>query len=112
MRAEQVEERTAPSGELQLRRVLPPRNPLQQVMTRLTGRPPTSHIALDANGAFFWRLIDGRRNLFAIRAAMAKELQLDRRTAEQGVILFVKQLMRRHFLQLRMHPQRGGRVKS
>lgn len=59
------------------------------------GKPLRKTVELDAMGSAVWRLIDGRRTVGDIAAALAVRYGLDAREAELAVAEFMRQLGRR-----------------
>jgi len=57
---------------------------------------------LDAEGSFFWGLIDGRRDLRQIAVQISREFDLKEQEGRDITVVFVKQLMLRHLIALRL----------
>ena len=95
------EPREAPEGLL-LRRRLAPRSRLGAALARGLRYERSVHLKLDRPGAFFWRLIDGARDLDAIAGLVRAELQMSEEDARRATLLYVKELMTRNFIQLRV----------
>lgn len=111
LRAESVEERVSDRGELHLHGIIPPTGLFERTMARIAKAEKTIQIVLDEKGAFFWKQIDGERNLFAIRKALQQEYQLTPAESKEATILFVKMLMRRNLIRLQVHPKKQGNQK-
>lgn len=95
-----VEWRQEPSDLVQLRRELPPRSRLDGVFRRWLRTPRQIRVNLDAHGSFFWRQVDGRRNLASIAAALATQFGLPAEDARVATVRFTRDLMVRSLLQL------------
>ncbi len=108
LRGERVEARVSSRGDLHLHVTLPPGNRWERTLFRLTGAGKTRQVVLDEKGAFFWKQIDGKNNLFAIRRALETEYRLSETESGESTILFVKMLMRRHFIRIQMEPHRNS----
>lgn len=63
-------------------------------------------VELDALGSAVWRLIDGRRSIGGIAAALADRFGLDAREAELAVAEFLRQLGRRGAIAMAGDPER------
>jgi hypothetical protein len=99
-----VEERPSDSGELYLRLRLPPRNGWETLLEKWGGPRHTTPIVLDKRGAFFWRQLDGLRDLHTVRAILQNQYALTEEESRECTVVFVRQLMRRHCLLLEMPP--------
>ncbi len=75
---------------------------MAKTLNRLGGSERTRQVILDEKGAFFWKQIDGENNLFDIRQALQREYRLSAEESNQSTILFIKMLMRRHFIRIQM----------
>jgi hypothetical protein len=105
LRADSVEERLSDRGDLHLRITFPPKNKLERFMKRFFNIHNTQQIVLDEKGAFFWKQIDGKQNLFSIRQALQNHSQLPAEESEESTVLFIKILMRRHFICMNVNPE-------
>ena len=105
--AQGVEARADAAGLLQVRRLAPPRRSLLGPLRRALRPPTEGRINLDERGTFFWRQIDGRRNVRAVMRALAKRFGLDRSDARAATILFVKALMLRGLIHLEVDRPRA-----
>jgi hypothetical protein len=88
----------APSGCVRLSLPVAVRPALAGLARRFglwDGRVLRKTVELDAMGSAVWRLIDGRRSLGQIAAALAERFGLDAREAELAVAEFLRQLGRR-----------------
>ena len=98
-----VEARPDSTDCLHLRRRFEPTGRLYPRVARLLRHRHEVRVALDEQGTLFWRLMDGRRTLRAIAAEMASTLDgADEEQARQAVITFVKLLMARHLVYLKV----------
>lgn len=95
-------------GELHLQVTLPPGGIVDQTLYRISGAARTRQVVLDEKGAFFWKQIDGEKNLFDIRQALQRAYRLSPEESNQSTILFVKMLMRRHFIRMNIAPNRNA----
>lgn len=91
-----------PDGGIELSRKLKPKNRIQAWYIRTFHYDYTVRARLDANGALFWSLLDGRRTVRQVAAAMAARLGVAEDAARQGVVKYIGALMRRGWLQLRL----------
>lgn len=92
----------ADSDGLVLRRQLDlPTSRRGRLLCRL-GLQRSAHLKLDRPGTFFWRQIDGVRDLAAIAAAVGRECRLSDAEARRATLLFTKNLMLRSFIQIRV----------
>lgn len=95
-----VEARADAANLIQLRYQLPARSRLEHFFAiTLQFRPPL-RINLDERGSCFWRLIDGERNLHRIAERLGATFSLPREQANQAVMLFTRELMRRGVIRL------------
>ncbi|EHJ49245.1 hypothetical protein DFW101_3246 [Solidesulfovibrio carbinoliphilus subsp. oakridgensis] len=88
----------APSGCVRLSLPVAVRPALAGLARRFglwDGKVLRKTVELDAMGSAVWRLIDGRRSLGDIAAALAGRFGLDAREAELAVAEFLRQLGRR-----------------
>ncbi|NLF29559.1 MAG: PqqD family protein [Planctomycetes bacterium] len=98
-----VEARPDSRDCLHLRRRFEPTGRLYRHVARLLRHRHEVRIALDERGTLFWRLMDGRRTLRMIAAAMAAALDgADEDEARRAVILFARLLMARHLVYLKV----------
>lgn len=88
----------APSGQVRLSLPVAVRPALAGLARRFglwDGKALRKTVELDAMGSTVWRLIDGKRSVGAIAAALAGRYGLDPREAELAVAEFLRQLGRR-----------------
>ena len=97
-----VETRPDEDDLLHLRRSFAPKPGLYGWLSRVMRYRHEVRVDLDERGTMFWRLMDGRRNLDTIAAAMSKRCDLDRSKAREAVIVFVKMLMTRRLVYLKV----------
>lgn len=100
-----VAARTDPQGWVQLRRELSEPATWGAKIARRIGLVRAQRANLDQAGSFFWQQIDGHTNLQTIVARMSSHLGLDTQECEMAVVRYVKQLMERGFLSLRMESE-------
>jgi len=100
-------ESATPEGALVLARRLTPRSRLHARLARLLRHNLTVRLSLDERGGFFWRQMDGKRSLRRIAEALQPQFALSRDAARQATVLFVKELMKRGFLNLRIEGEAG-----
>jgi hypothetical protein len=60
-----------------------------------------ARVDLDQRGSWFWKQIDGRRNLLTVAGHMAREFDLSLEESRAAVVVFTKMLMLRHLIVLR-----------
>ena len=92
---ENVESRRDDRGLIYLQRTVPPKSGLQNWVSRKLGFHRARYFDLDETGSFFWKQIDGKRNLHFIRSKLAERFEFDLETSRQAVIGFTKMLMSR-----------------
>jgi len=73
-----------------------------RLLGRFLGRERIARVILDENGTFFWRQIDGIRNLGQIANAVRKQMNRPEMEARAAVISFTKDLMKRNLLSLKV----------
>jgi len=105
IRSENVEQRRSDSGAVHLLGKFPNTGFFQRLVA---GSERKVQIALDDNGTFFWSLINGHRNLFAISDRIQSRFKLGESESQEATVLFVKMLMRRGYIRLKFHPVTGG----
>ena len=102
----------APPDGLLLRRNLEPQTRFGAAVARYLRYERKVHLTLDRSGTLFWGLIDGSRNLEQIAGRVRTDLGMADEDARRATLLYVKQLMLRSFVQLRVpapHATGGGR---
>ena len=62
----------------------------------------SAHVKLDRPGSFFWRQIDGQRDLAHIARALAQEFKMADDDARRATVTFTRDLMLRHFIMIRI----------
>ncbi len=97
-----VEARADSADRLHLRRRFQPTGRIYRRVARLLRYRHEVRVTLDEQGTLFWRLMDGRRTLRSIAADMAATLDGAEDEARRAVILFVKLLMARHLIYLKV----------
>jgi hypothetical protein len=95
-----VRARSTPDGGLDLSRQVVPGNRFQAWMGRRLRHDFVLRARLDARGAAFWTLVDGRRTVREVAAALAQREELDEAACRQAVVRYVADLMRRGWLGL------------
>jgi hypothetical protein len=73
-----------------------------RLLGRFLGRERIARVILDENGTFFWRQIDGIRDLGQIANAVRKQMNRPEMEARAAVISFTKDLMKRNLLSLKV----------
>jgi len=94
------------AGMLQVRRMLPTRGRVGELLERLFGHTRYVRVKLDERGSWFWEQIDGTRDLHGIEESLRKRYSLSREESTKAVIEFVKALMVRGLICLRLHEER------
>jgi Coenzyme PQQ synthesis protein D (PqqD) len=107
-RHENVEHRESPGGDIHLRGRFPRDGFLARFMGRFFESDKIVQVVLDEKGSFFWSLIDGRRSLFEIAGRFRSHFDLEDSKSREATVLFVKMLMRRGFIRLKLPPNPGG----
>ena len=92
---------TLPDGLAVSRRLSPGRG-LGDRLVRWAGGNLPVRVVLDERGAFFWGRIDGRRRLASIAGDLQERFGLEAATARWSTIEFMKQLMRRNLVELKI----------
>ncbi len=104
-----------PSGQVRLSLPVAVRPALAGLARRFglwDGKALRKTVELDAMGSTVWRLIDGKRSVGAIAAALAGRYGLDPREAELAVAEFLRQLGRRGAVAVVGGRASGGRGGS
>ena len=97
-----VRARADGQGCLQVKYSPPPGHGLRGFLARHFSIFPSCRIFLDEKGSFFWRLIDGRRDLSDIEGELRRHYQMGAGESRDAVILFTKMLMRRGLIGLKL----------
>jgi hypothetical protein len=87
---------------LQLRRELRPQGRAAGVLSRMFGFRRPIRVNLDERGTRVWELIDGRRTLREIETRVRAEWGLNEADSKRATVLFIRMLMTRHLVQLRV----------
>jgi hypothetical protein len=67
------------------------------------------NVQLDGIGGFFWQQIDGRKNLLAIAQALKEKLGRGDQEVYAAIVNYVKDLMKRNLIYLKMPRTHTGR---
>jgi len=102
-----VEVATDRGGLTQLRYVAPPRSGVRAFLSGRLKLVKALRVNLDERGTAFWRLIDGRRDLHVISRQIGEQFGLDRKQARDATIAFIRELMLRGMIQLKVHRRRN-----
>ena len=97
-----VEAKLDSAGLVQLRRRVVPKGGLRGFFARLLRQSYDARINLDAGGTFFWQQVDGKRTLADIARRLEKKDSITRAAAEQCAVMFVKDLMKRGLIYLKL----------
>lgn len=100
--ADGVECKEETDSLLQLRRDATPKQGFGGWAARLLRQKYYAHIALDERGSYFWRQIDGQRTLREIAGSVTRQFSMTEAEGESVTILFVKELMTRGLIYLKM----------
>ncbi|NLL83088.1 MAG: PqqD family protein [Lentisphaerae bacterium] len=73
-----------------------------RLLGRFLGRERESRIVLDEHGTYFWRQINGERNLAEVANAIRLHMNKPEREAKEAVISFTRDLMKRNLIQLKL----------
>ncbi|MDK2970628.1 MAG: hypothetical protein PWP23_383 [Candidatus Sumerlaeota bacterium] len=110
--APNVHARTARGGALHLRMDLPPKGRIGAFVLRHFGWQRHHLMNLDARGAAFWRLINGRRTLETIAGILAKKWKHGEEECRIAVMEYTRTLMTRGLIVLEVTAaEKGGRRK-
>ena len=93
---------STPDGGVELCRKLKPKHRLQAWYGRTVHYDYSVRARLDANGALFWSFIDGRSTVRDIASALASRLGVAQDEARKAVVVYIGNLMRRGWIQLRL----------
>ena len=77
---------------------LPVRNAIERFTTRWFHMQRNAQVNLDATGAAFWELVDGRRNLRRIASELARRFKFEPEASRLATLQFTKRLLVRGFL--------------
>ena len=100
--AEGVEAREDANGLLQIRKTPSCGRALTSRLSQRLGLQRHIRVNLDAHGTIFWRAIDGRRCLREIAEVVFRQTRQDPEAATEAAVLFVKMLMVRHLVYLKV----------
>jgi len=89
-------------GELVLRRQLHPGQGWHSRIVAALRQDYSMQLRLDQRGCYFWDLIDGQRDLRRIADTIRREFQLEKKESRDATVLFVKELMTRGLIQIRL----------
>jgi len=98
---ENVDQQRDSSGMIHLRLRMEPQGFAKKVAKWLR-YDYARKIELDENGTFYYSHVDGETTLDIIADRLAKKLNVERREAEEAVILFTKKLMTMNMLALKV----------
>jgi len=98
---ENVDQRRDSSGMIHLRLRIEPQGFAKKVAVWLR-YDYARKIELDENGTFYYSHVDGETTLNIIVDRLAEKLGVERRDAEEAVILFTKKLMTMNMLALKV----------
>ena len=100
--SEYTEAKEDNKGLIQLMMVPPPGKGLKGFVERKLKLVKPVRVNLDERGTFFWKLIDGKRTLENIRKKLKKNYNLKKDESTEAVIEFVKMLMVRNLIMLKL----------
>jgi hypothetical protein len=100
--AEGVEARADSRGRIQLKRTWQPAGGVRGFLARTLKYEHSARLDLDEPGSAYWRLVDGRRTLREMAAALARDSSRSEDECRKATILFTRSLMVRHFVNLKV----------
>jgi len=106
--AEGVEAREGQGGLVQLKRTWRPVRGMRGLLAKALKYEHSSRLDLDALGSAYWRLVDGRRTLRQVAAALARESSRTEAECRKATIQFTRSLVLRHFANLQLHNSPPG----
>ena len=106
--APDVEWRPDAAELIQVRRRWRPQRGLAGLVARTFRLESVCRVNLDERGSFFWRQIDGRRDLRHIASRLAEQFDLTEGQAGDATVRFVKQLMTRCLIVLEVRRGDAG----
>jgi len=98
---ENVDQQRDSHGMIHLRLRIEPQG-LAKTIAKLLRYDYARKIELDEYGTLYYSQVDGRTTLDAIVNAMAKKLGVERKEAEEAVVLFTKKLMTMNMIALKV----------
>ena len=98
---ENVDQRTDSHGMIHLRLRHEPRG-FAKTVARWLRYDYARKIELDEHGSFYYQYVDGRTPLDVIVERMAEHLEVERKEAEEAVVLFTKKLMTMNMIALKV----------
>lgn len=110
--APDVDSNTHDGGErISLKRHIPPRSRIARFFESRFGLRRTVQVNLDTVGSFFWRQVDGKRNLRTIARLLRAEFRLNEEKSRLATLQFTRDLMNRGLIQLQVpaSPPKEGR---
>lgn len=102
--AEGVEVRTDKTGRLHVRRRMPPRPGLTAWFARRLKQRYEVRVTLDKIGGYCFEQMDSRRNLSDIAERVGQKFRLDRDPCRQAVVTYIRTLMDRKLVRLKVPP--------
>ena len=106
--SEYTEAKEDNKGLIQLMMVPPPAKGFKGLIERKLRLIKPVRVNLDERGTFFWKLIDGERTLEKIRKKLNKHYNLKKDESQEAVIAFVKMLMVRNLIMLKLPQNSAG----
>ncbi len=97
LRPPDVEVRQDSTGHLHLKR-----QGRTTWLQRMLRQDYSRKVQLDEFGSLYYGLVDGQRSLREIVGTLMEKSGRDRKEVEEGVVVFTKQLMLKHLLQLQV----------
>ncbi len=86
----------------QIRMRLEPGEGVGQGLAFRLGLHKDVRVDLDVHGSYFWSVVDGERNLYAIEKMIRKKFSLKAEDSRKATLLFTRTLMLRHLIQLNL----------
>ena len=95
-------------GLIQLRRRIQPKGSLTRRISRMVGFKYSARLNLDACGSFYWRQVDGTKNLDNIADAFATHFKCSTEEARTAVLKFTRTLLLRNMILLQIENYQPG----
>jgi len=89
-------------GRVHLRMALEEKSGIKEYLARKFGFRRAVMANLDERGSFFWKKINGARDLAAIEKEVRRQFDLNEEDSRRATILFVKMLMLRGLIYLKV----------
>lgn len=72
------------------------------VLAQRLGLDRTTKASLDEKGSYFWKQIDGEKDLMRIERKLSRHFEIDRRESRRAIVQFTKTLMEKGLIVLKV----------